>query len=235
MPFVYNKEKLEQKTEKPFNRVQEGENNRIMEEQKNGKTGKREEKHSFFASLGSFIWETIKVVIISLAIVIPIRYFIIQPFYVKGASMEPSFYDHEYLIIDEITYRLRGPERGEVVVFRSPPDPRQYFIKRAIALPGERIKIENKKIYIYNSENPEGIKLDENNYLPLVEIQGTLGQVEITLKDDEYFVLGDNRNSSMDSRSFGPITKDKIIGKAWLRGWPFDRFELFGRQIYVSL
>ncbi len=219
MPFVYNKEKLKQKTEESFDRT--------LEEQKNGEIKKQEKKHSFFASLGSFIWETIKVVIISLAIVIPIRYFIIQPFYVKGASMEPSFYDHEYLIIDEITYRLREPERGEVIIFRSPPDPRQYFIKRAVALPGERIKIEDKKIYIYNQENSEGKELNESNYLPFSEIQGTLGQVDVTLKDDEYFVLGDNRNSSMDSRTFGPITRDKILGKAWLRGWPFEKFGIF--------
>ncbi|HLD69247.1 MAG TPA: signal peptidase I, partial [Candidatus Omnitrophota bacterium] len=90
----------------------------------------------WFGSLKSFIWETVKVVVISLAIIIPVRYFLIQPFYVKGASMEPNFYDQEYLIIDEISYRFREPQRGEIVVFRYPRDPASFFIKRIIGLPG---------------------------------------------------------------------------------------------------
>lgn len=207
MPFTYNKENLEQKT-------------------------REQEKHPFWRSLGHFIWETLKVVIISLAIVIPVRYFIIQPFYVKGASMEPSFYDYEYLIIDEISYRFKKPERGEVVIFKSPQNPRQYFIKRIIALPEEKIKIINRKIIIYNKEYPNGVELNETKYLPLIKIQGTLGQIETTLRDNEYFVLGDNRNSSLDSRSFGPITRDKIMGRAWFRGWPFDRFGLLKTPEY---
>ena len=96
-------------------------------------------KQGFLAKVkaaASYILELVHVVVISLAIIIPIRYFLIQPFYVKGASMEPSFYDHEYLIIDEISYRFREPQRGDVVVFKYPNDPSQYFIKRIIGMPG---------------------------------------------------------------------------------------------------
>src|SRR3989344_5652344 len=91
----------------------------------------------------SYVFELIKVVVISLAIIIPVRYYLIQPFYVKGASMEPNFYDKEYLIIDEISYRFYAPERGDIVVFRYPGDPGQFFIKRVIGLPGESIRIRN--------------------------------------------------------------------------------------------
>ena len=99
-----------------------------------------------------FVWEVFKVVVISLAIIVPIRYYLIKPFYVKGASMEPTFYDHEYLIINEIGYRFGEPNRGDVVVFRYPFDPSQYFIKRVIGLPGERVKISNGKVEIFNQQ-----------------------------------------------------------------------------------
>src|SRR3989339_174157 len=98
-----------------------------------------------------FVFEVIKVVLISLAIIIPVRYFLIQPFYVKGASMEPNFFDHEYLIINEIGYRLAKPQRGDIVVFRYPKDPRQYFIKRVIGLPGETMRIKDGKVFVINA------------------------------------------------------------------------------------
>lgn len=176
-----------------------------------------------------FIWETLKVIIISLAIIIPVRYFLIQPFYVKGASMEPNFYDHEYLIIDEISYRLNKPQRGDVIVFRYPNDESQFFIKRVIAMPGETIKIHDGKITIINEQNPEGFILDESEYLPNTHTQGT---TNITLKWDEYFVMGDNRSSSLDSRIFGPIKQYEIIGRAWIRGWPFNRMTVFNNPTY---
>lgn len=138
----------------------------------------------------SFIWEIAKVVIISLAIIIPIRYFLFQPFFVKGASMEPSFEDNEYLIIDEISYRFQEPGRGDVIVFKYPKDPSQFYIKRIIALPGETIKIENGKIIIYNSENPAGFELNEP-YLS-EENKFTSGSIKTELDENDYFVLGDN-------------------------------------------
>ena len=170
-------------------------------------------------------------VVISLAIIIPVRYFLIQPFYVNGASMEPSFHDHEYLIIDEITYRLREPQRGEIVVFKYPRDPSQYFIKRIIGLPGEKVEVKDGGIYVYTGETNRRVKLDES-YLPegLETYSASEGIFE--LSGDEYYVMGDNRGYSKDSRSFGAVKKSFIVGRVLLRGWPFSRFGTFAVPEY---
>lgn len=170
-------------------------------------------KNKFGEVLG-FTWEILKIVIISLAIIIPIRYFLIQPFFVNGASMEPNFQDGDYLIVDEISYRFDAPERGDVVIFRYPLDPSQFFIKRLIGLPGESIKVEDGEIFI------NGKVLDESEYLQNID---TAGNVEAKLGEGEYFVLGDNRQASSDSRKWGEVDKKFIIGRAWLRAWPFNR------------
>lgn len=177
---------------------------------------------SFF----SFIFELIKIVVISLVIIIPIRYFLVQPFYVKGASMEPNFYDHEYLIIDEISYRFREPARGDIIVFRYPKNPQEYFIKRIVALPGEKIQIKDGHVYIYNSEHLDSFVLGEP-YLSESTKTYSLTEDIISLGEKEYFILGDNRNSSKDSRSFGPVNRSFITGRVILRGWPFSRINLF--------
>ena len=179
---------------------------------------------SMVRSVGEFILEIVKVVIISLAFIIPVRYFLIQPFYVKGASMEPNFYDRDYLIINEIGYRFEAPQRGDAIVFRYPKDSKQYFIKRIIGLPGEKIRIKNDLIYVYNEIYPQGTVLEET-YLD--ESVKTAGDKEVLLEKDEYYVLGDNRNFSLDSRNFGPVTRDSFIGRTWIRGWPFNRAEVF--------
>lgn len=171
-----------------------------------------------------FFWDLLKVVCVSLAIIIPVRYFLIQPFYVKGASMEPSFYDHEYLIINEIDYRLSDPARGDIIVFKYPKDPSQYFIKRIVGLPSETIEIANNQIYVYESKDKKAI-LDESQYLPATA--KTVSSKTWTLGPDEYYVLGDNRDYSLDSRSFGPVYRDLIVGKVWFRGWPFWRLTFF--------
>jgi len=188
-------------------------------------------KNQITGQFKDFIWETIKVVVISLVIILPVRYFLIQPFYVKGASMQPNFYEHEYLIINEITYRLNEPQRGEVIVFKYPKDPSQYFIKRIIGLPGETVKISQGKITIINQNKPQGFILNEDNYLPNIFTQGDLN---IDLAADEYFVMGDNRSASLDSRIFGPIKKSSIVGRTWIRGWPFNRIALFEKPIYFE-
>src|SRR3990172_7442338 len=182
-----------------------------------------------FKNFLNFVFELIKIVVISLVIIIPVRYFLIQPFYVKGASMEPNFFDHEYLVIDEISYRLGEVKRGDVVVFKYPNDPRQYFIKRVIGLPGETIQIKDGKIFIINKDRPEGLLLNESGYLPNTHTQG---QVDVELAPGEYYVLGDNRASSLDSRVFGPISDPAIIGRAWVRGWPFSRLQVFNTPSY---
>ncbi len=168
----------------------------------------------------AFVWETIKVVFISLAIILPIRYYLVQPFFVKGASMEPSFEDGDYLLVDEISYRFSYPERGDVVVFRYPLDQSQFFIKRIVGLPSETVEIKNNTVKIYNKEKPNGFVLDEKY---LSSEQKTIGELVVKLDDREYFVLGDNRLQSSDSRRWGMLNKTFITGKVFLRPWPFNK------------
>jgi len=170
----------------------------------------------------SFAWEVAKIVIISLAIIIPIRYFVFQPFFVRGASMEPSFENGEYLIINEIGYRFHEPQRGDVIIFKYPRDPSQYYIKRVIGLPGEIVKIENGKVIIFDKKNPSSFVLDETAYLEETN-SFTSGNLEINLDENDYFVLGDNRQFSSDSRVWGVVPRHYIIGRAWIRAWPFGR------------
>lgn len=180
-----------------------------------------EKKVSGFKHTLNFVWEILKIVIISLAIIIPIRYFLIQPFFVKGASMDPNYLDGDYLIIDEISYRLGEPKRSDVIVFRYPLDPSQFFIKRIIGLPGETIEISEGKIYIYSEDvSDERILLDESEYLEGIY---TPGNLTIVLEEEEYFVLGDNRDASSDSRKWGELNEKYITGRAWLRAWPIKR------------
>lgn len=178
-----------------------------------------------------FIWEITKVVAISLAIILPVRYFLIQPFYVKGASMEPNFHDHEYLIIDELSYRFTAPERGQVIVFRYPRNPQEYFIKRVIGLPGEQVQIKDGQVIIYNDANPEGFTINEK-YLSNELITFDQSELKVTVGPDEYFVLGDNRTASKDSRSFGPVNKSFITGKVLFRGWPLNEITVFNKDYW---
>jgi signal peptidase I len=179
-----------------------------------------------------FLFELLQMAAISLAIIIPVRYFLFQPFYVKGASMEPNFFDHEYLIIDELSYRFRSPERGDIVVFRYPNDPKQFFIKRVIGLPGETVEVANGRVTIFNDKSPNGFLLPEDAYLDQAYTASTQ---TVTLKSDEYFVLGDNRVVSLDSRYFGPVKASAVIGRAWLRGWPLDRWKIFRAPAYTDI
>lgn len=177
-------------------------------------------------STGVFFLELVKVGILAGITIALVRYFLFKPFYVEGASMEPTFYNHEYLIIDELSYRFRIPERGEVVVFKYPDNPKEDFIKRIIGLPGERVKVAGGKVVIYNDAHPEGIEISES-YLPKDLV--TLGDMEkpLTLGANEYFVMGDNRPNSYDSRRFGAVDRSLIIGRVWFRGWPFSRVQTF--------
>lgn len=168
------------------------------------------------------VFEVVKVVLISLAIILPVRLFLVQPFYVEGASMEPNFYQNEYLIIDEISYRFNEPQRGEVIIFKSPQGDRSYFIKRVIGLPGEKIEVKDGHVFI------NGSKLEEK----YISNFSTEDHQEITVNQAEYFVMGDNRINSMDSRQFGPIKDSSIIGRVWIRGWPINRLNTFNLPEY---
>lgn len=179
-------------------------------------------------SVGSFFWELIKVFLLAIVIIVPIRYFLVQPFFVRGASMEPNYFDEEYLVIDELSYRWRGPQRGEVVVFRYPKDPSQYFIKRIVGLPGERVEISQGQVFIYNQQYTSGVKLDESAYLPALTRTGKT--ISLPLGSDEYFVLGDNRAASSDSREWGSLPGSAIIGRVWIRAFPLSRWNVFSYQ-----
>jgi signal peptidase I len=175
-----------------------------------------------------FIWEVSKIVIIALVIVVPIRYFVFQPFFVRGQSMEPNFHNGDYLIIDELSYQFRTPQRGEVIVFKYPNDTTQRYIKRVIGLPGETIKIASGQVSVYK----DGVlqTLVEDNYLP-ASLQ-TSGDMQITLTEQEYFVLGDNRPASADSRRWGTLPEEDIIGRVILRAWPFAALAKIEIPIY---
>lgn len=177
------------------------------------------------------IWEVLEVVIVAVATVFLIRTFLIQPFLVSGASMEPNFDNGNYLIIDELSYRFRQPERGEVVVFRYPNNPSIFYIKRIIGLPGEKVVVENGAVKILNKDYPSGLLLDEN-YLPK-DIK-TIGDISRPLNENQYFVLGDNRGHSYDSRSWGPISRDNIIGLVKLRLWPITQAEVFSPPSFAK-
>jgi signal peptidase I len=198
-------------------------------------------KDSSYHGVGSFILEIIKVVLMAFIIILPIRVFLFQPFFVQGASMEPNFENSNYLIINEFGYKktsfsldgknmfsvepFKKLNRADVVVFKYPRNHSQYFIKRIIGLPGEKIEIKGGKVSIYNSENPNGITLDESTYLPN-ELK-TAGEIALMLKDNEYFVMGDNRSASSDSRYWGPVLDSEIIGKALIRAWPLNSLAIF--------
>ncbi len=180
-----------------------------------------------------FLLEVVKVVVFALAIIVPIRYFLVQPFYVKGASMEPNFEDHEYLLIDEISYRFREPARGEVVVLRNPSRESEFFIKRIVGLPGDTVQFEDGRIRIVDTVNPSGFILDESAYLAGgIPTNAQPGRAAFTLALKQYLVLGDNRPFSLDGRSFGPIPRREIVGRVWIRAFPLNRFDLFSAPAY---
>lgn len=171
----------------------------------------------------NIISEIIHFSLIALVIVLPIRLFIAQPFIVSGASMETTFSTGEYLIVDQLTYHLEEPERGDVIIFRYPKDPSKYFIKRIIGIPGDTVTISGHEVTIVNEENPDGFILDETYILDLKP----LGNLTEVLGEREYFVMGDNRDASSDSRSWGVLHRDKIVGRAFLRLFPLSSIDVF--------
>lgn len=163
------------------------------------------------------IRDTIKFVLIILLIVIPVRVFVAQPFIVNGASMDPTFEHGEYLIVDQLSYRFKEPKRGDVIVFKYPNDQRQFFIKRVVGLPGEKIEISRTSVTIYNNSFPNGKILEE----PYIErVTNRQREQTFQLNETEYFVLGDNRLESSDSRSWGALERSLIVGRPLMRLLP---------------
>ena len=155
-----------------------------------------------------------------------IRFFVATPYIVSGASMEHNFENHDYLIIDRVTYDISDPQRGDVIVFGLPQEPSRDLIKRIIGLPGETVVISGAapNISIVSAENPDGFVLDEP-YLSQENLGGAT-DMRVTLGNDQFFVLGDNRKVSADSRVWGTLPKKDIVGRVLLRLFPFDMIEV---------
>jgi signal peptidase I len=169
----------------------------------------------------NFFTELLKFAVIAVVIVVPVRLFVAQPFIVSGASMYPTFENGEYLIVDELSYRLDEPERFDVIIFRYPKNPSEFFIKRIVGLPGETVRITRGEVSI-ESASGEVVALDES----YVVNEGNGGSLEKTLKEGEYFVLGDNRPESSDSRVWGVLPRENIVGRAFVRLLPLQNFGL---------
>jgi len=171
--------------------------------------------------MGVFILDMIETLVMALAVFVIVYLFLFQPHQVRGSSMYPNFHDGEYILTDKISYRLGEPKRGDVVVFRAPRNEEYDYIKRIVGLPGDTIRIDGGRIFLNNS-------LINEAYLPKDHITSAGGFIKAgqiaTVPKEQYFVLGDNRNHSSDSREWGFVPKENIIGKAWLRYWPPERF-----------
>ena len=175
-------------------------------------------RSNFWAAL----WETLETILIAVIAVYLVRSFIFQPFLVSGASMEPNFSTHDYLIIDEASYLIRQPARGEVIVFQYPKQPSVFFIKRIIGLPGETVLLDGSQVGIVDDGQTTILNEDY-----LRDQQVSYGKSEIKLGQGEYFVMGDNRNNSYDSRNWGSLSRSYIVGIARLRLWPVTKAGIF--------
>jgi signal peptidase I len=174
----------------------------------------------------SDIKETIIFVITCLAIALPIRFFVFQPVIVQGESMSPNFHTHDYLIVDELSFRFRDIKRYEVLVFKSPMDPKLHLIKRVIGLPGERLTSTDGIITIFDSKNNTSF-IARDEFVSKV----TPDTFDITLGKDQYWVLGDNRPNSADSRYWNALDKKFVTGRALLRLFPFNNIDLIPGKI----
>jgi len=181
----------------------------------------------FLASL----LEVLEIAVIAVAAVFIVRTFLVQPFLVSGTSMSPTFSNGDYVLTDELTYRIQPPQRGQVIVFHDVTDYSTYLIKRIIGLPGERVVINNNTVTIYNKQNPNGFVLNES-YLPKGAV--TVGDQDITLSSSTYFMMGDNRLVSYDSRDWGPLPAANIVGLVRFRLWPLSAIQIFGTPHYVN-
>jgi signal peptidase I len=180
--------------------------------------------------LGS-IFEFVKTVIAIVLIAFFVRFFLFQPFVVEGSSMEPNFHNSEYLLVNKLTYRMSQPKRGDVIVFHPPTSPGVNYIKRIIATPGETVEVKDGMIFVNNTQINEPYIPEEKTLVrnsQAANLKATLGQ-------NEYFVLGDNRDHSSDSREWGSVPRENIIGKAWVILFPVKNFGLVFHPSYVAV
>jgi len=178
------------------------------------------------SGMWGFVWEVIQFVALTIVIVVPIRVYVAQPYIVSGNSMYPTFESGDYLIVDQLSYRLNEPTYGDVVIFRYPQDPSKFFIKRIIGKPNDVIEFVNGALTIVNTEHPDGIAFDDP-YANLLSRETKT----VTLKEKEYYVLGDNRIASLDSRAWGPLPENLITGRVLARLFPVSHIDLLPGKI----
>ncbi len=204
--------------------MQENETEELNDQQ----VEKVEKKLTIGSVLLSF-FDFLKTIIIIVILAALIRQFLIQPFIVDGQSMEPNFHNNDYLITDKISYRLHAPQRGEAIIFHPPNKPSVNYLKRITGVPGDTIEVKNGEVFVNSKKIVEPyIDSGDKTKTP------TNDEIKITLKSDEYFVLGDNRNHSSDSREIGPIPKENIVSRVWLRLFPLNSIGALAAQHYQT-
>ncbi len=182
-----------------------------------------EPRPSLWVGVGTALRELIETLLLTLVIFLLIR-FAVQNFRIEGFSMEPNFHDGQFLLVNKLIYALQPPQRGDVIIFRYPNNPSRDFIKRIIGLPGDKVEVVDGRVLINNEALPETYPLNEGSY--------SYGPVVVGA--DEYFVLGDNRNNSSDSHSWGMLPAKDIIGKAWVSYWPPQMIGLVPSYSYAA-
>lgn len=185
--------------------------------------------------LWRFTAELVKTAIIIGVLAYLIRFFVLQPFIVEGSSMAPRFHTNDYLLVDKFSYRFHEPQRGDIIVFKYPNDLSLNYIKRIIGLPGETVKIKDGTVYIINTDHPDGVSLDEHVYLGdgiKTTLESGAADGEFPVAAAEYFVLGDNRPASSDSRVWGLLPKSDIIGRALVQAYPLNQLSVVQHAIY---
>lgn len=201
--------------------LKENQDDFFQEQENESVENNSDDKRSKVAGFFLGLFDLVKTIVLIVVLTYVIRLFLIQPFIVDGQSMEPSFHNNDYLITEKVSFKIRSPERGEIVIIHPPDNPEINYIKRIVGLPGDTIQVKDGFVYANHK------RLDES-YLPSGDITATNKEnYSIILKDKEYFVMGDNRNHSRDSREIGPIPYQNIVSRIWLRLLPFNQIKAF--------
>lgn len=166
--------------------------------------------------------EAIETIVFTLLIYFIIRTFLFENYRVVGHSMDPTLADGQFVVVNKLLYRLQDPQRGDIIVFRERGDDDRKLIKRIVGLPGEMIEIRNGQVYINERLVNE----------PYVQNQARRSYARTVIPEDHYFVMGDNRSNSSDSRNWGSLPRSKIVGKGWLTYWPPELWGLIPHATY---
>ncbi|MEK7184249.1 MAG: signal peptidase I [Patescibacteria group bacterium] len=194
---------------------------------------KQPDKQPYAGRPSESAYETLRTIVLVLITALLIRSFVAQPFIVEGKSMEPTLSNSEYLIVDKIEYRLHQPKRGDVIVFKAPEAPDQNYIKRIIGLPGETVTIKDASVFVNNKRIDE--QYIAGHTINPASTESPTFFLEQKLGPDEYFVMGDNRDHSSDSRRWGPLPKENIVGKAQIVLFPIPNLGVIELPGYPEL